>query len=55
MLAGLALTVLALLSLWWQLKKKNEDRNVIILFFSFATGLVGLWMIFDWIILKTWL
>lgn len=55
MLLGLALTVLALLSLWRQLKKNHEDRNVVLLFFSFAIGLVGLWMVFDWIIMKTWL
>ncbi|WP_167578535.1 hypothetical protein [Jeotgalibacillus proteolyticus] len=52
---GMLLTLFAVILFYWQYKKKNIDRNVILLFSAFVLGLVGLWMIFDWIIIKTWI
>ncbi|MEW9503000.1 hypothetical protein [Jeotgalibacillus marinus] len=55
MTLGVILTITALLILLWQLKKPNENRNVVILFFAFVMALFGLWAIFDWVMFNTWL
>jgi len=54
MIIGIILTAFAVGLFWWQFKKQHEARNVVLLFLAFVIGLIGLWLVFDWIIIKTW-
>ncbi|WP_166786728.1 hypothetical protein [Jeotgalibacillus salarius] len=51
MLFGFILLMISMIIFYVQLKKKNADRNVIVLFFALAGIITGVWFIFDWLML----
>ncbi|KIL47876.1 hypothetical protein KR50_20430 [Jeotgalibacillus campisalis] len=54
LLIGVIIVILSACLLYWQLKREHEKRNVFLLFILFALSLIGLWLIFDWIVLYLW-
>ncbi|KIL45352.1 hypothetical protein [Jeotgalibacillus soli] len=52
---GLILLLICLLILVWQLKKNHENRSILVLSLASLMGLLGLWYLFDWVIIHTWL